>query len=350
MTKSWMRHILAPGALLTGAVLGLYAAGPALGSGPVGEIPVKASAAPLNRADPAADRVGRLRFLGAQVLTSTDNRFGGISDLLYDSRCGRLLAVTDTGAWVILEPQEEGERLTGVKAAWMAPILDANGAPPASKTVADAEALVRMPDGDHWVFYEQMHRAERYRGVSACEPQSLATAAGEQRIFTPTAGWPPNGGMEAATALGASLLVISEAMPAKDGGRQGFQQEGAGAVRLFTWVPPAGHEPTGMDIIEGEGGEQRLLVLHRRFSPFTGVSAVLSEAGISDPIAARVEGQEVARLAPPFTVDNMEGIAARTEAGRQYVYLVSDDNFNRLQRTILMKFELLPADKPTAGR
>ena len=348
MKRNWIRHFLASGALLTGAVLGVYAAGPALGSGPVSEIAVKTSAVPLNRADPAADRVGRLRFVGGLEISSTDKRFGGISDLLYDPACGRLLGVTDTGAWVILEPQEEGERLTGLKRVWLAPILDAAGAPPASKTMADAEALARTPDGDHWVFYEQAHRAERYRGVSACEPQSLATAASGQKIFETTAGWPPNGGMEAATALGKSLLVIAEAVPAKDGGRLGFQQSEGEPVRLFTWVPPEGHEPTGMELIEGEGGEQRLLVLHRRFSPFTGVSAVLSEAAVTDPVAPRIEGEEVARLAPPFTVDNMEGIAAQTEAGRQYVYLMSDDNFNSLQRTILLKFELLPAKKPAA--
>lgn len=342
MARSWMKHVLASGALVAGVFLGVYAAGPALGSGQVAEIPLKTQAVALNKSDPGADRVGRLRYLGGLVLSSSDLRFGGISDLRYDPACGRFLAVTDTGAWVILDPQEDEGRLTGIKTAWMAPILDAAGAPPASKTMGDAESLARTSDGDHWVFYEQVHRAERFHGVSACEPASLGTVPSEQRTFPSTAGWPANGGMEAATALGQSLLVISEAMPASDGGRAGFQQTGAQAAKPFKWVPPEGHEPTAMDLITDGAGEQRLLVLHRRFSPFTGVSAVLSEARITNPVAQVVVGQEVARLAPPYTVDNMEGIATRTEAGRQYVYLVSDDNFNRLQRTILMKFELLP--------
>ena len=38
----------------------------------------------------------------------------------------------------------------------------------------------------------------------------------------------------------------------------------------------------------------------------------------------------------------MEGVALRREGDRTFVYLVSDDNFNPLQRTLLMKFELLP--------
>lgn len=348
--QGWIRHFLSVGALATGAVFGVYAAGPALGSGPVSEIAVTASPVPLNKADPSADRVGRLRFLGALVLESPDQRFGGLSDLKWEERCKRLLAVTDTGAWVILEPREDGERLTGIGAAWLAPILDSSGAPPATKSEADAEGLARTPDGDTWVFYEQTHRAERHRGVSACEPQSLTAAAVERRTFEPTGGWPPNGGMEAVAALGASLVAISESVPARDGGRLGFQQQAEKPAHLFTWVPPAGHEPTAMEVIEGKDGEVQMLVLHRRFSPFTGVSAVLSEAWTTDPLASRIEGEEVARLASPLTVDNMEGIAARAEAGRQYVYLVSDNNFNRLQRTILMKFELLPAERPAPGR
>lgn len=338
----WIRNCLSTSALAAGAILGLYAAGPALGAGPVREIPVTAEPVPLNKADPAADRVGRLRFLGGIVLKSADERFGGISDLQWEARCQRLLGVTDTGSWLILEPQEDGERLTGVKAAWLAPLLDSKGAPPATKTAADAEGLARLPNGDHWVFYEQVHRAERYQGVSACDPASLATPASGVRIFEPTGGWPSNGGMEAVGALGNSLVAISESVPARDGGRLGFQQEGDEPARLFTWVPPEGHEPTAMAIVEGQGGDTQMLVLHRRFSPFTGVSAILSEARFNGP-TGRIESHELAKLAPPLTVDNMEGLAARMEAGRQYVYLISDNNFNSLQRTILMKFEVLPA-------
>lgn len=340
--RIWITNGLASAALAAGALLGVYAAGPALGSGPVREIAVAAKPVPLSTADAAADRVGRLRFLGALVLESADKRFGGLSDLLWEPRCQRFLSVSDTGNWAILEPEEQGGRLTGLKAAWLAPLLDEKGAPPASKTAADAESLARTADGDIWVFYEQHHRAERYHGVSACEPASLALPAKERRLFPGTEGWPANGGMEATAARGQSFLILAESVPAADGGRQGLEAGEGQAPRLFRWTPPEGHEPTGMDLFEGADGKTHMLVVHRRFSPFTGVSAAISEAVIDEPIASHVAGQEIARLAPPLTVDNMEGIAIRSEGGRRYVYLLSDDNFNRLQRTILMKFELLP--------
>ena len=52
--------------------------------------------------------------------------------------------------------------------------------------------------------------------------------------------------------------------------------------------------------------------------------------------------QDIAWLAAPLTIDNMEGLAIRKEEGRTFIYLVSDDNFSPLQRTLLLKFELLP--------
>lgn len=63
--------------------------------------------------------------------------------------------------------------------------------------------------------------------------------------------------------------------------------------------------------------------------------------------------RELARLAPPLTVDNLEGLDVRRDpSGAELVYLVSDDNGcgkrsrlvapRALQRTLLLMFELLP--------
>ena len=64
--------------------------------------------------------------------------------------------------------------------------------------------------------------------------------------------------------------------------------------------------------------------------------------------------REVARLAPPLTLDNFEGLDVRRDAsGATLLYLVSDDNGcgkrrnvvapRALQRTLLLMFELLPS-------
>ena len=57
---------------------------------------------------------------------------------------------------------------------------------------------------------------------------------------------------------------------------------------------------------------------------------------------ARLRPIHLATLAPPLTVDNFEGVAARRgPQGETLIYLVSDDNFQAAQRTYLMMFRLI---------
>ena len=85
----------------------------------------------------------------------------------------------------------------------------------------------------------------------------------------------------------------------------------------------------------------RLLVLHRRFTVADGVGALL---GVVDMAAlgsdAVVVPRVLAEWGPRFAIDNMEGLAVTREGGRTIVWLASDDNFNPVQRTLLLKFAL----------
>jgi hypothetical protein len=339
----WFQTLASLAALVAGGLAAVYAAGPALGSGPVTAIEVEASAVPLDATDPGASLVGRLRYLGGLELTSRDQRFGGISALLWEPACRRLLAISDTGNWLILVPREDGERLVGIEAGWMAPLLSPAGRRAPSKFEADAEALARTPAGETLVFYELSARAEAYAGVTACDPETLAQPASRRWVPADVPAWPANGGMEAAAALGEELLILAESAPGAAGGRAGLiAAPGSAEARRLSYATPTGHEPTAMDALDPVAAPGRMLVLHRRFSPLTGVSVILSEADFAAPLPALVEPREIARFAPPLAVDNMEGIAVRAEGARRFVYLVSDNNFNPLQRTLLLKFELLP--------
>lgn len=332
---NWISRGLALPAFAAGALAAAYAAGPPLGAGPVESLEIRAAPVPLNRSDPRADRVGRLRFLGGLELNAADMRFGGLSGMLWEPACNRLLAVSDTGTWVAMEPLEEGEQLRGIRKAWIAPLLDLHGKPRATKSEADAESLARTPDGATWAFFEQRHRGERFPGLTACAPETLATAS--DRVFEPEEArdWPRNGGMEAVSANGDRIVAISEQAPGKAGGRMGFIREPGQPARLFDWPNPDGHEPTAMDQLDGD----TMLVLHRQLSLLSGFTMVLSEGrpGVAGDIP-----REIARMGAPYSVDNMEALAVRKEGERRFVYLLSDDNFIPLQRTLLLKFELLP--------
>jgi hypothetical protein len=83
-------------------------------------------------------------------------------------------------------------------------------------------------------------------------------------------------------------------------------------------------------------------VLERRYTPGVGnavrfLRVPRTEIGPD----RRVSGEVVGAVGVPLTVDNFEGVAVRTgDDGETLIYVISDDNFNPLQRTLLMLFEV----------
>ena len=321
---------------------GVMAAEPA-GLPGVVALPLTSEAVALDPADPAQQDVGRLRYRGGLVLRSSNGAFGGVSALRLGPG-GRLLGITDTGAWVTFGLVERGGRLVGVTDGVMAPLRDETARTTRSKSDFDAEGLEWDPStGEALVSLEQDHRVLRYAGIDPRRLASLDRPAVAVRRDPATARWPANGGGEAIvrTAGGAKLIFEEEGQD-EHGASDVLVQTAAGTtVRRYT--PPAGYRPT--DAVEIAPG--LLLVLNRRFTVADGVSAALTLV----PVADAMRGEEIARLTPPLTVDNLEGMALARDHGRLFVYLISDDNFNPLQRTLLLKFEVVPPPGPaTAAR
>jgi hypothetical protein len=55
-----------------------------------------------------------------------------------------------------------------------------------------------------------------------------------------------------------------------------------------------------------------------------------------------LEGEVLVNLAmQDANIDNMEGVAVRQgPKGETFIYMISDDNYSPLQRTVLLMFEL----------
>jgi len=129
---------------------------------------------------------------------------------------------------------------------------------------------------------------------------------------------------------------------------EGAQEDGSGTVWLRT---PAGEwqdltlragslfRPTGAALLPS--GD--VLLLERRYTLLGGLGARVSRiAAATIRPGARLAPKTLAELAPPLTLDNFEGIAAHRAAdGTTRITLLSDDNFNAFQRTLLVQFELL---------
>jgi hypothetical protein len=129
-----------------------------------------------------------------------------------------------------------------------------------------------------------------------------------------------------------------------------------------SWPSPKGCTPRGdlaAWLIEGDRiaslayapatGADRLddtvYVLERRLSLFGGLTAriVLLDAAAIRP-GARLVGRELGVLGPPALSENFEGIAVRRGPdGNALLYLLSDDNYSPLLRSLLLQFAVRPA-------
>ncbi|OYU14069.1 MAG: hypothetical protein CFE37_12905 [Alphaproteobacteria bacterium PA4] len=293
----------------------------------------------LNPDDPGQQRLGPLRFLGAVQIRSSDAGFGGISAL----RAGpgtRMLAVTDTGNWLAFDTVERDGRLVGVANAYMRAIPQPGGTPLRRKADGDAEALDwDAATGTASIVYEQDHRIAHFTGIDAT-PASLAAPPERIERLTQMLGWGNNSGGEAMAVLpGGARVILAEQARHADGSRVALLTAG-GVTREIAITGVAGMSPTDAVALD----DHTILILHRRFSSTGGLGAALSRVDLAPALAggtATLPMTLLARWQAPVTLDNMEGLALRHDGGRVFVYLVSDDNFNSLERTLLLKFELM---------
>lgn len=329
-------------AIMTGLAAAVFAAtviaAQPLSLAAVVALPLTALAVPLDASDPARRDAGRLRYMGGLVLRSTNAAFGGVSALRAGPG-GRLLGITDTGAWVSFGVIERGGRLVGVTDGVMAPLRDETGRTTRSKSDFDAEGLAWDPaTGEALVSLEQDHRVLSYGGIDPARPESLDREAVRVERNPATANWPSNGGGEAIAVLGGGDRLIFEEEGQDAAGASDVLRIGSAGTRVLRYTPPAGYRPT--DAVEMAPG--LLLVLNRRYTMLEGMAAAVTLV----PVGDAMQGEEIARLKPPLTVDNMEGMALVRTGGRTFIYLISDDNFKAFQRTLLLKFEVLAATSP----
>lgn len=297
---------------------------------------------PLNRDDPAANRIGALKFMGAVQLRSTNALFGGISALRFGQATAtgaQMLGISDTGNWTAFETIERGDRLIGIANVRLMPIRQQGGHSAQTKAEGDAEALEWNPTtGDATVVYEQDHRLANFSGIHTDIPASFAAIPRIERL-TEMTGWPPNGGGEALAILpGGTRIIISERSEHADGSHAALITR-AGITTEIGVQGVHDHSPTDAVALDAT----RILVLHRRFD-LMGQGAAISLVDLAPALGPKspavLPARILAQWQPPVTLDNMEGLAIRREGNRIFLYIMSDDNLNSIQRTLLMKFEL----------
>ena len=280
--------------------------------------------------------LGPFELEAAWRLESPHQDFGSYSALV-PLGDGRLLAFSDRAFMLRFSPPG-----SPASRPFIGPIHRARSM---LKKNRDAEAATIDPaTGTIWIGWEFRNAISRndpeFSGAKMVEPSAMRD-------------WGDNSGPEAMTRLAdGRFLVLRE-------GFDGLLEDSRHRALLFAGDPVEGAQPEIFDFAGARGfsptdmaqlPDGRVLILMRRvvwpFPPRFAGRIVLADP--ADIAAGRVwHGKVVAELASVLPLDNFEGMAIEPRRdGRLTVWLVSDDNEAALQRSLLWKLVLDPADLP----
>jgi hypothetical protein len=294
-------------------------------------IVVQARPVLLHSFNPSLTRVGRLEYRGGLQIASPDERFGGLSGLLVSADGRRLTAISDRGYWIEAKLVYDGNGvLSGIGEASIKQLRAPKGRFIARSAARDAEALALAAVGKGVIVSFEMRPKLWLYPASGGIPVLLKSPPGIEKV-------PENEGVEALTGLADGRLLALTESSGTAGSTLGWVGGERTSWSTVTWLTNEGFRPTGAATLpDGD-----VLVLERRVLPPGARIRLLKASDIR--LGAVLDGQEIARFEGMLTFDNMEGIDARlSEGGESLVYLLSDDNYSFLQRTLLLMFRMVP--------
>ena len=325
------------------------ATGAALAAGP-GLRPIEVSAKPIERFLPMSDqtRFGALEFRGGLELAASTTDFSGLSGLDFAAD-GRLYAVTDRGYWVRARALIEEGRLVGIADVFVASILNHAGDPVSGKRWSDAEGLrftERNGRETALVVFERSNDVRAFAGPDFPLSRSVDVPlpAGAKKMSgrdgaEAIAVAPP------ASPVAGAMVVIAEVLRDAAGNTQAWMVGGRDPGD-FSVARHGGYDVADAEFL----ADGDLLLLERRFGLPLGLSVRIRRIASEEVRPGRtVDGEVIFEAALGHQIDNMEGLAV-TEGpeGETLIALVSDDNLNPLQRTLLLLFALVDEQEATA--
>jgi hypothetical protein len=315
-------------------------------------VPVTVQARPITGFSlhaPDQRRFNMVEYLGGLELTSSHREFGGFSSIRVEPDGQHFVSLTDRGWWLAGRIVYDRGQPAGIADARMAPALGPDGRTLRARGWYDTESLAER-DGWLYVGIERVNRIVRF-DFARCGFRALAVEFPPARANArlPYSNLPYNKGLEALTfaprssALAGALIAFSERGLDPGGNLRAFligvNPAGAGVPAEFSV-----RRRDNFDISDSArlpSGD--VLLLERRFSWWTGIAMRLRRIAISGIApGALVDGSDLLFADMGYQIDNMEGLSVHTDADNAVVLtLISDDNFNFLQRTVLLQFRLV---------
>lgn len=263
---------------------------------------------------------------GVEIVAGLGSPLHGLSDLKLTGD-GGFVAVSDAGDLVRGELRLDAQgRLVGVDRLASRRLTLEDGRPITDKVDGDAEGLALTRSGDLLISFERHHRIWNYGPLSALKAPTPAAS--------PDAVFPDNEGMEGLAAALPGDRAEGWRAAGETGGVWDCTSAGCSLVVPQPTEAPGGgdYRNTGLDRDpDGEGW----FMVQRSYSPpfdMRGRLRRLSPDGTTGPV--------LIELKLPGTTDNFEGVAAERRGRATRLYLLSDDNANPAQRTLLLAFDL----------
>ncbi len=272
------------------------------------------------------ENLSGLTLAGAWHLQSPNEAFGGLSGLDV-MRSGSLLSVADDGKFVWIGIDPETGTPDGIGS--IAEMRGGDGDIYRLKVLADSEDLV-LRDGLAFVSFEQDHRIDAY-DLETCGAAARAASVVALNPMVGGSALENNRGAEAMAMFGEGLSVGFESRN-YGGSPLGEVMTDGTLEQVRRTRQPAFYLLTGMDFSDGLTAK-----IFRAYDPVRGPRGLVKVFKDDVEIAS-------AKLQKPLPTDNFEGIALGTSpAGKPRIWLVSYDNFNNRQRTLLLALDLDPA-------
>jgi hypothetical protein len=329
---------------MTRRVAALAAAALLLAPGAAAAEDVLVNAIPVTsfRNAPIGGTVQRLVFAGGLQLSSVHDTFGGLSGIGFVGTDGRLAMVSDRGNFVAgqLIYDEAGAPLSLVGVT-IEPIRNSKGAELPRAYARDAEALAvierdGVPTGVR-VGFENLTRVADFNlenGVPRGPAREVTIPAWLSDTRT-------NETLEAvciappASPIAGSTLLLTEGVITGDGAHSAYLL-GRNDRGPLSYRSGNGTNPTDCAFLPN--GD--LLVLERGIA-FVNFAAKLFRVPAAEvKPGAQLQG-ELLFEGVGGDLDNMEGLAVHTlPGGETRITMISDDNFNDWQRTLLLEFTL----------
>lgn len=327
---------LRPGTLAAALALSLVASATLAMDVPVTSAPILT----YKGAQPG-EKVDSLIWQGGIVMTSPIETFGGLSGITFTGSGHQLVMVSDEGNFVSghLIYNETGQPL-GLGGVTVTPIRNSKGDELPRKFAKDAEAIETInrngiPAAVR-VGFENLTRVADFdlvKGMPEGAAREVAIPKWLENLRT-------NRSLEA-------VCIAPDASPV------------AGSTMLFTEAARAGEGYAGYMLGHNDRGELSLsrtgglnptdcaflpngdlLVLERGTSFLSFVMQVRRISAAEVKPGALLKG-EVILTGSGGDIDNMEGIAVHPGPdGKSRITIISDDNFNDWERTLLLEFSL----------